>query len=129
MSHILPQPRHFFRLHFLTGFVFSIALMRISAAELSPFGIGACNQTSQELEKWIPQMEDIGLHVMRTCRAGWGGVEPAPGKWDWTELDRQMKYLGDHHFEFGGLLPSKTSCTARSLARNTTRWAARVSAR
>ena len=104
MSNILPQPRHFFRFHFLAGFVFSITLMRVSAAELSPFGIGACNQTSQELEKWIPQMEDIGLHVMRTCRAGWGGVEPAQGKWDWTELDRQMKYLGDHHFEFGCLL-------------------------
>ena len=71
---------------------------------LSPFGIGACNQTSQELEKWIPQMEEIGVHVMRTCRVMWGGVEPAEGKWDWAEVDRQMKYLDDHHLEFGGLL-------------------------
>ena len=104
MSYILSQTRRFFHLHFLAGCAFTVALVPVSAAEPSPFGIGACNQTSQELEKWIPQMEDIGLHVMRTCRAGWSGVEPAQGKWDWTELDRQMKYLGDHHFEFGCLL-------------------------
>ena len=76
---------------------------------LSPFGIGACNQTSQELEKWIPQMEEIDLHVMRTCRPMWGSVEPEPGKWNWTELDRQMNYLTEHHFTYGGLLYGNAS--------------------
>ncbi len=71
---------------------------------LSPFGIGACNQTSQELEKWIPQMESIGLHVMRTARTIWGDVEPEEGKWTWETLDKQMAYLTEHQFQYGGLL-------------------------
>ena len=69
-------------------------------AALSPFGIGACNQTSQELPKWIPQMEKIGLRVMRTTRTHWSAVEPEEGKWAWDSLDEQMRYLGEHHIEF-----------------------------
>ncbi len=71
---------------------------------MSPFGIGACNQTSQELPKWIPQMEKIGLRVMRTTRTHWSAVEPEEGKWAWDSLDQQMQYLGEHGIEFGGLL-------------------------
>ncbi len=82
---------------------------------LSPFGIGACNQTSQELPKWLPQMEAIGLHVMRTCRLGWGGVEPAEGQWNWTEMDSQMSYLADHGFEFGGLLYGNAPWNTKDL--------------
>ena len=63
-----------------------------AGAALSPFCIGACNQTSQELDRWIPQMEAIGLGVMRTCRTHWSAVEPEEGKWDWEALDRQMRY-------------------------------------
>lgn len=88
--------------------LFAGAALTISPAgaadSMSPFGIGACNQTSQELDKWVPQMEKIGLRVFRTCRAGWDGVEPSEGKWDWRELDGQMKYLTDHGFEYGCLL-------------------------
>ena len=71
---------------------------------MSPFGIGACNQTSQELEKWIPQMEEIGLKVLRTFRSNWDAVEPEEGKWNWPLVDKQMAYLSEHHIEFGGLL-------------------------
>ena len=77
---------------------------RAGGTALSPFGIGACNQTSQELEKWIPQMEEIGLHVMRTFRSNWDAVEPEEGKWNWPLVDRQTAYLTGHHFEYGGLL-------------------------
>ena len=73
-------------------------------AAMSPFGIGACNQTSQELPKWIPQMEKIGLRVMRTTRTHWSAVEPEEGKWAWDSLDKQMQYLSEHGIEFGGLL-------------------------
>ncbi len=73
-------------------------------AALSPFGIGACNQTSQELEKWIPQMEAIGIRNIRTFRSNWDAVEPEQGKWNWALVDKQMAYLSEHHFEFGGLL-------------------------
>lgn len=71
---------------------------------MSPFGIGACNQTSQELEKWIPQMQEIGLHVIRTFRSNWDAVEPEEGKWNWALVDKQMGYLTEHGFEYGGLL-------------------------
>jgi polysaccharide biosynthesis protein PslG len=71
---------------------------------MSPFGIGACNQTSQELEKWIPKMEEIGIRVIRTFRSNWDSVEPEEGKWNWPLVDRQMAYLAEHGFESGGLL-------------------------
>jgi len=77
-----------------------------AGAILQPFGIGACNQTSQELPRWVPQMAAIDLHVMRTARLGWGSVEPQEGQWNWTQLDAQMNYLTDQHFTFGGLLYS-----------------------
>lgn len=73
-------------------------------AALSPFGIGACHQTSGELAKWIPQMAAIGIHVLRSPRTSWGNVEPQEGTWKWDELDGQMKYLADQQIEFGGLL-------------------------
>ena len=68
-------------------------------AHLSPFGIGACNQTSQHLPKWIPQMAKIGIHVMRTCRPFWGSVEPDEGKWSWDTLDQQMNYLTENQIQ------------------------------
>lgn len=98
------------RRHFLRDPAAAFALAFLSlplidrAAELSPFGIGACNQTSQELEKWIPQMEEAGIRVIRTFRSNWDAVEPEEGKWNWPLVDKQMAYLTEHHFEFGGLL-------------------------
>jgi len=71
---------------------------------LSPFGIGACNQTSQELAKWIPQMSAIGIQTMRACRTGFGDVEPEEGQWSWTRLDEQLAYAETQHMEFFGLL-------------------------
>jgi len=73
-------------------------------ATLSPFGIGACNQTSQTLEKWIPQMAAIGIANMRACRTGFGDVEPEEGKWTWERLDRQLAYADSQRMEFFGLL-------------------------
>ena len=96
MSNLL-SPRGLFlrryllrRLSATAALTFCALTMANGAEPLSPFGIGACNQTSQELEKWIPQMEEIGVHVMRTCRVMWGGVERVEGTWDWAEVDRQM---------------------------------------
>ena len=94
------------RLHFHHILLVALVLMtpRIHAEALSPFGIGACNQTSQELEKWIPQMDEIGIRVIRTFRSNWDAVEPSEGQWNWDLVDKQMAYLTEHHIEFGGLL-------------------------
>ena len=91
----------------LTCFAFALPFpARAADAEklLSPFGIGACNQTSQELGKWIPQMSAIGITNMRACRTGFGDVEPEEGKWTWTRLDEQLSYADAQHMEFFGLL-------------------------
>ena len=69
-----------------------------------PFGIGACNQTSQELAKWIPQMAAIGITTLRACRTSFGDIEPEEGKWTWDRLDSQLDYADTHHMEFFGLL-------------------------
>lgn len=97
--HLLRGPTAAFALTFLT-----LPLLTRAATALSPFGIGACNQTSQELEKWIPQMEEAGIRVMRTFRSNWDAVEPEEGKWNWPLVDKQMAYLTEHQFEFGGIL-------------------------
>ena len=93
------------------GFLFLAIALRAeentaSSADnsLSPFGIGACNQTSQMLNKWIPQMAKIGLKSMRACRTSFGDVEPEEGKWTWDRLDGQLKYAEENHMEFCGLL-------------------------
>ncbi len=75
-----------------------------AAKALSPFGVGACNQTSQELGKWIPQMAAIGITNMRACRTSFGDVEPEEGKWTWTRLDEQLSYGEAQKMEFFGLL-------------------------
>ncbi len=115
MSNLLPHHRQHSRRHFgafaflalsFSGLAQSpqVTPARSDGLTLSPFGIGACNQTSQELDKWIPQMEEIGLRVMRTFRSNWDAVEPEEGKWNWALVDQQMKYLSEHHIEHGGLL-------------------------
>ena len=76
----------------------------VAERPLSPFGIGACNQTSQELPKWLPQMSAIGITSLRACRTGFGDVEPEEGKWSWTRLDEQLAYADAQHMEFFGLL-------------------------
>ncbi len=83
--------------------VLALPAVAFAVDAMSPFGIGACNQTSQELERWIPQMEEIGIREMRTFRSNWGAVEPEPGKWNWELVDRQMAYLAEHQITFGGL--------------------------
>ena len=91
----------------LTAFAFALPFpARAADAEkaLSPFGIGACNQTSQELGKWIPQMSAIGITNMRACRTSFGDVEPEEGKWTWTRLNEQLAYAEAQHMEFFGLL-------------------------
>ncbi len=75
-------------------------------ATLGSFGIGSCyinNRSAQDNARWLPQMEAIGLTFYRTCHTDWSAVEPAEGKWNWEALDRQMGYLTEHHFVFGGI--------------------------
>src|SRR5438309_2352366 len=50
---------------------------------LNPFGIGSCytnNRSAGDDERWIPQMEAIGIRVMRTCHTSWDNVEREGGK-------------------------------------------------
>ncbi len=77
---------------------------QVTSAPLSPFGIGACNQTSQQLERWIPQMSKIGIANMRACRTSFGDVEPHEGAWTFTRLDQQLQYGEQNKMEFFDLL-------------------------
>ncbi|MDA7882060.1 endo-1,4-beta-xylanase [Akkermansiaceae bacterium] len=77
---------------------------QIDKTPLSPFGIGACNQTSQQLDRWIPQMSAIGIANMRACRTSFGDVEPREGEWTFTRLDQQLQYAEQNKMEFFGLL-------------------------
>jgi len=74
---------------------------------LSPFGVGSCysnNRSAADNARWIPQMEEIGLHSYRTPHTDWGALETAPGQWKWEALDQQMDYLSQHGMDFGGTL-------------------------
>jgi hypothetical protein len=101
----------------LLATLFGLALLgNIAAAEkaddpagkkLSPFGIGSCHSNNWAMDanvRWIPQMAAIGLHEYRTCMTGWSAVEPEEGKWTWTRLDQQMKYMEEQEFRFGAML-------------------------
>lgn len=74
---------------------------------LGPFGIGSChinNRSVQDAERWVPQMQAIGLKYYRALPTGWSQVEPEEGRWDWKALDAQLQYLNEHGFVVGGLL-------------------------
>lgn len=82
---------------------------RVASADapLSPFGVGSCyinNRSAQDDARWIPQIAELGVHVLRTPHTDWGALETEPGTWNWQSLDVQMKYLENRHFEFGALL-------------------------
>lgn len=73
---------------------------------MSPFGIGGCHintRSALDLARWIPQMESIGVHEMRSIATGWGAVEMKQGTFDWRNLDEQLDYLAQHHITTGGL--------------------------
>src|SRR4030095_10209648 len=74
---------------------------------LGPFGVGSCyinNRSAEDNVRWLPKMEEIGLRFHRTPHFDWGALEPEEGKWAWGALDKQIDYLTEHHFAFGGLL-------------------------
>lgn len=82
------------------------AQMVAAPAELDPFGIGSChihNRSAQDAARWIPQMQAIGLRHYRAVMTGWAQLEPEQGKFVWNDLDRQMDFLAERGFEFGGL--------------------------
>lgn len=86
--------------------------------DVSPFGIGSChtnNRTVKDMERWIPQMAEAGITFHRTCQTNWGAVEPAEGKWQWEELDREMAYLAEHKMRCGGLLLGSVPWDKRSV--------------
>ena len=79
----------------------------VFADDLGPFGIGSChvnNRSMQDNDRWIPQMQQIGLRYYRTPQTGWSAVEPEQGKWHWETLDAQLAYLKDQGFSSGGIL-------------------------
>lgn len=97
--------------------VLSIVTGDLSAEERSPkppspsdlgiFGIGSChvnNRSAADYERWVPQMQSIGLKYYRALATGWGQVEPKEGEWRWKDLDEQMDYLDARGFIYGGLL-------------------------
>ncbi|WP_395749019.1 hypothetical protein [Prosthecobacter sp.] len=98
-----------------------IASVGLQAGEVmpGPFGIGSChvnNRSARDNERWMPQMEKIGLKYNRSAHTGWGEVEPEEGKWHWQTLDEQLAYFSAHHFETGGMLignPKWNSLDAR----------------
>lgn len=124
--------------------VFRLALLALSfngtfalePAELGLFGISPChinNRSAKDAERWVPQMEAIGLRYYRACATGWGLVEPAEGQWSWTELDGQMDYLQEHGFTFGGMFNGNTRWNTKDQPRtlpvnNLPAWSAHVTA-
>ncbi len=101
-----------------------------------PFGIGSChvnNRSARDNERWMPQMEKIGLRYNRSAHTGWGEVEPEKGKWQWQALDEQLAYFSAHHFETGGMLignPKWNTLDARGNlpVNNLAGWSAYVTA-
>jgi hypothetical protein len=74
---------------------------------LTPFGIGSCyvnGRSAEDFSRWMPQMAEIGLRFHRSPAVQWNAIEPAEGKWNWKDLDEQMRYLQERQIECGALL-------------------------
>jgi len=72
--------------------------------ELSPFGIGSSAQRSRDLDKWMPQMAEIGIRDLRSFGGGWGGIEPEQGQWKWDTMDERLALLQTLNVQAGVLL-------------------------
>jgi len=72
----------------------------IDAVWPSPFGMGSCAARSKDLDSWIPQMTEIGIHNIRgTSGTGWRGVPTT----SFTSLDNNLDYLRAHNVVSGGI--------------------------
>lgn len=71
---------------------------------LSPFGIGSDNLRSGDLEKWLPEISEIGVSNLRSPRCYYGKVAPAEGKWDWELLDKQIALGNSLKIEYIAML-------------------------
>src|SRR5688572_25449508 len=49
-------------------------------------------------------MQELGVRFLRSGAMQWGAVEPEEGKWTWTNLDAQMRYLQERQMKTGALL-------------------------
>lgn len=68
------------------------------------FGIGSCAANSRNHAQWIPQMQEIGIHDLRSFGNSWGGVEPRKGEWNFTAQDSRYMYLMSHGVRPGNTL-------------------------
>lgn len=75
--------------------------------DLSPFGIGGCAARTGNLQSWLPQMKAIGVRVLRTPGAGWGGYLKNNGNWD--KLDENLAYVEQNGLITGGLFQGADS--------------------
>ncbi|MDD5261063.1 MAG: endo-1,4-beta-xylanase [Methylacidiphilales bacterium] len=71
---------------------------QVPGAPTSPWGFGGGDWN---LEADI-QMEAIGCHENRTTFTNWERVEPEPGKWNFEQMDANLKYLEEHKIRTGG---------------------------
>ncbi len=74
------------------------------ARPISPWGIGSSAMRSKDHPVWIPQMAAIGIREIRAGRSTWGAIEPEQGKFDFTNLDEQLKFLESHGIRSGALV-------------------------
>lgn len=68
-------------------------------ASLSPFGIGSSSINTRSLEKWIPQMSEIGIKILRDPGStGWSGTD----RTSWESLDKKLDFLASQKMRTGG---------------------------
>ena len=62
--------------------------------------LGACYYPEHWSEHWweddARRMRELGIAYVRIGEFAWSAIEPAPGQWNWTWLDRAMDLLGRH---------------------------------
>ena len=72
-------------------------------ANTDPFGCGTSAQATQYYPVWLPKLARAGARWER-IGVGWGGVEPAKGKWDWSQLDAMIRTAAANHVFISSLL-------------------------
>jgi hypothetical protein len=70
--------------------------------ELNPFGVGSSAQASGRYASWLPKMAAAGVKWVRLF-PDWNQIEPARGKWDWSQLDGMLAAAASNHVHLTGL--------------------------
>ena len=69
---------------------------------LSPFGVASSAESMGSFSTWAPPIAQAGATEVRIFPS-WGGIQPSPGTWNWSQVDSILATAANNHLTVTGL--------------------------